>query len=73
MLMGHKCVPCNASKFGLDSKGNLRDFVGRATAGKSRGLPDLEEAVHGVDLGDQVVLPQELVTLQNARANKDGS
>lgn len=56
VLVGHKCVPCNASKLSLDSKGNLGELVGRATTGKTRGFPNPEEAVHGVDFGHEVVL-----------------
>lgn len=57
MLMGHKCVPCNASQLSLDSKGNLGDLVGRAAAGETWSFPDPEEAVHSVNFGDEIVLP----------------
>lgn len=56
MLMGHKCAPCNASKLCLNSKGDLRELVGRAAAGEARSFPDSEETIHCVDLGDEVVL-----------------
>jgi hypothetical protein len=60
MLVGHKCVPCNASQLSLDSKWNLRDLIGWAAAGEAWSFPDPEEAVHSVNFGNEVVLWKSL-------------